>query len=173
MFKIGIISDTHSKIKRAYKAIDLLVEQKVDFLIHAGDIVKVEVLEYMKQQNTPYIAVYGNNDKKLYSYHKDYNLVQEPHYFNFKKTSFKLMHLPYYMSPDASIVIFGHTHEYEVQMVGKTLFLNSGEVCARNYDVSSCVLLEVDNKYFNVNRWTRKVKSDKWSVEKTHFNRGL
>jgi len=41
--KIGIISDTHRKVKKTKKAISLLIENGAEFIIHAGDIVEVEI----------------------------------------------------------------------------------------------------------------------------------
>jgi len=63
--KIGILSDTHKKVGRAKKAIDMLLDNGAEFLIHAGDIGKIEILEYFKEISIPYTAVLGNNDRKL------------------------------------------------------------------------------------------------------------
>jgi predicted phosphodiesterase len=53
--KIGIMSDTHKKVGRAKKVIDLLIENGAEYILHAGDIVKEEVLEYLELK-IPYIA---------------------------------------------------------------------------------------------------------------------
>ncbi|MBA1437665.1 MAG: YfcE family phosphodiesterase [Epsilonproteobacteria bacterium] len=158
--KIGIISDSHTKVGKTKKAIDMLIEQGVEFFIHAGDIVAVEVLEYLQNCGVRYVAVYGNNDAHLVSVHNNYNLVQEPHYFKLADTTCKLMHLPFYMTGDTEVVIFGHTHKFELEYKGKTLYLNPGEVCARNKNFSECALLEVKKKQFLVNYYTRKPKED-------------
>jgi putative phosphoesterase len=157
--KIGIISDTHKKVKLAKDAIDLLIEKGAEFIIHAGDIVEVEILDALESCGVRYVAVYGNNDAHLAPYHTKYNLVQEPHYFKLAGSIFKLMHLPYYMSPDAEIVIFGHTHEFELDYKGTTLFLNPGEVCARSKNLSEFLMLEVKNKSFKITRYTREIKT--------------
>ena len=104
--KIGIFSDTHKKEGRSQKVINHLKAHGAQFLIHAGDIVKVEILEQLKKSGLKYIAVYGNNDAGLVEYHNKYNLVQEPHYFKLANTTFKLMHLPFYMNADAQVIIF-------------------------------------------------------------------
>ena len=57
-YKIGIISDTHN-VLRAEVVDDL---KTCDYILHAGDIMKVEVLEAL-QQIAPVIAVKGNNDQ--------------------------------------------------------------------------------------------------------------
>ncbi|MCK9492251.1 MAG: YfcE family phosphodiesterase [Sulfurimonas sp.] len=164
--KIGIISDTHSKVKMAKDAIDLLIENGAEFIIHSGDIGESETLDYLENCSAPYVAVYGNNDAHLAEFHSKYNLVQEPYYFKLADTKFKLMHLPFYMSGDADVVIFGHTHTFESDFKGKTLFLNSGEVCARNKPISECAMLEVSDSHFNVSYFTK----DK---EEKNFNKKL
>lgn len=114
--KIGILSDTHKKEGRSQKLINHLKACGAEFLIHAGDIVKPEILEQLKQSGLRYIAVYGNNDAHLVEYHTKYNLVQEPHYFKLGGAKFKLMHLPFYLNADAEIIIFGHTHVFECDL---------------------------------------------------------
>jgi uncharacterized protein len=163
--KIGIISDSHTKTARATKAIDMLLEKGVEFFIHAGDIVEEDTLEYLKNTKKHYIAVYGNNDAHLVNVHNKYNLVQEPYYFKLAETSFKLMHLPFYMSNDTDVVIFGHTHKFEVEYKGETLYLNPGEVCARNKPLSECVLLNITPEKFDVQYFTRKKKEENFKLE--------
>jgi len=169
--KIGILSDTHSKVKKAKASLDLLIENGAEFLVHTGDIGEKETLDLLKNSGKRYVAVYGNNDAHLVQYHNNYNLVQEPYYFKIANTKFKLMHLPYYMSPDSDVVLFGHTHQFEVDFKGQTLFLNPGESCARNKPVSECALLEVNEKeyivtYFSKEKQEKKFKSQKFLYER-------
>jgi putative phosphoesterase len=165
---IGVISDTHKKYDYAKEIIDCFIEKKVKFIIHAGDIVDVDVLELIKQTKIKYVAVYGNNDAHLSEHHSKYNLVQEPHYFKLAGKKFKLMHLPFYMSSDADIIIFGHTHVFECDFKNNTLFLNPGEACARKKPKSEAVLLEILNDGYNVTH-IRKKPQEK-SFNETHFS---
>jgi len=169
--KIGVISDTHTKVKMARDALDLLIEDGAEFIIHAGDIVEVEILEMLKNCGLRYIAVYGNNDAHLAQYHRKYNLVQEPHYFKLANIKFKLMHMPYYMAPDADVVIFGHTHEFESDFKNTTLFLNPGEACARNKSISECAMLEVTDASFKVTYYTKEKKEKKFRHQKFSYER--
>jgi len=169
--KIGIISDTHSKVKKAAQALDILIKDGAEFIIHAGDIVEVETLELLRDCGTKYLAVYGNNDAHLAQYHCQFNLVQEPHFFKLADTKFKLMHLPFYMSPDADVIIFGHTHTFDSDFKGNTLFLNSGEVCARSKPVSEWVMLEVTSTEFLVTHYTRANKSDETKEQYYKYER--
>ena len=169
--KIGIISDTHSKVKKAKKALDLLLDNGAEFIIHAGDIVELEMLELLKNCGKKYVAVYGNNDAHLVEYHNDYKLVKEPHYFKLSNTKFKLMHLPYYMNGDSEVVIFGHTHHFLSEMKGDSLFLNSGEVCARKKPISECAMLEVTDKEFFVTHYTRENKAEEFISRNFSYKR--
>ena len=169
--KIGILSDTHTKVKSAQKALEMLIKNGVEFIIHAGDICEYETLELLKNCGKRYVAVYGNNDAHLVKYHNDYNLVQEPHYFKLADTTFKLMHLPFYMSPDTEVVLFGHTHEFQSEFIEGTLFLNPGESCARNKPFSECAILEVEEKRFNVTYYYREKKKDDFSNKAFSYKR--
>ena len=169
--KIGILSDTHKREKRSQKVIDLLVRDGAEFLIHAGDIVKPEILEQLKNSGLRYMAVYGNNDAHLHELHNRYHLVQEPHYFKLSRTKFKLMHLPFYMSPDSEVVLYGHTHIFDCEFTHGTLFLNPGEACARNKNVSECAMLEVTKSHFNVTYYSRKLKTKKFVEQHFSFER--
>ena len=165
--KIGIISDSHTKVKKARKAVNMLLENGVDFFIHAGDIVEPQTLDILENSGKKYIAVYGNNDAHLAEYHNRYHLVQEPYYFKLANTKFKLMHLPFYMSSDAEVIIFGHTHKFETEFVEGSLFLNPGEVCARNKPASECVLLEVLDDEFIVNYYTQTKGEKSYTLKDT------
>lgn len=169
--KIGLLSDTHTKKGRSQKVIDHLKAQGAEFLIHAGDIVKPEILEQLKASGLRYIAVYGNNDAALHEYHHKYNLVQEPHYFKLGGVSCKLMHLPFYMNADAEVVIFGHTHVFECDFKNKTLFLNPGEACARDEPYSSCAMLEISDSAFNITRYSRAIETLEFESRHYSFER--
>ena len=169
--KIGIFSDTHKKEGRSQKIISHLKASGAQFLIHAGDIVKVEILEQLKNSGLKYIAVYGNNDAGLVEYHNQYNLVQEPHYFKLSNTTMKLMHLPFYMNADAEIIIFGHTHIAECDFKHKTLFLNPGEACARDEPVSTCMMLEITDTTFYVTHYSRPIGSPTFEATLSTFER--
>lgn len=165
--KIGLLSDTHSKKGRSQKVIDHLVQEGAEFLIHAGDIVKPEILEQLKNSGLRYVAVYGNNDAGLIDYHTEYNLVQEPHYFKLGGVSFKLMHLPFYMNGDAEVIVFGHTHVFECDFKNRTLFINPGEACARDKPFSSCAMLEITETELRVTHYSREVGSE--NFEERHY----
>lgn len=169
--KIGIISDTHSKVQLASEALDMLLENGAEFIIHAGDIVELETLELLKNCGKKYVAVYGNNDAHLVEHHNEYNLVQEPYYFKLADTKFKLMHLPFYMAPDTEIVISGHTHTFESDFKNGTLFLNPGEICARSKPLSECAMLNIKDDKFKLTYYSKDKNAEIYNKQKFSYER--
>ena len=168
--KIGIMSDTHKKLGRAKKAIDLLIENGAEFIIHAGDIVREEVLEYLEEKQIRYVAVLGNNDYHLYKIVEKYNLVTEPYYFKLDHKTWKLMHYPKYMFPlDTDIIVYGHTHDVDMSFNGKNLILNPGEVCARDHGFSSCMMLDIQENRYEVTLFYRKIGESEWKTKVKDF----
>ena len=161
--RIGILSDTHSKVKRAKESLEFLISEGAEFIVHAGDVCEYETLQLLKNCGKKYVCVYGNNDSHLAEFHNEFNLVQEPHYFKLAETSFKLMHLPYYFTPDTEVILFGHTHDFHSEFINGTLFLNPGESCARNKPLSECVMLEVKKSKFKVTYYQKTIKDKKES----------
>ena len=168
--KIGIISDTHKKLGRAKKAVDLLMDKGIEFIVHAGDIVRVELLEYLEEKNIRYVAVLGNNDFHLYDVVDKFNLVTEPYYFKLANRTWKLMHYPKYLFPlDTDIIVYGHTHDVDISFNGKNLILNPGEVCARDHGFSTCITLDVLENRYIVTLYYRKIGEKEWKEKVKEF----
>jgi len=161
--RIGILSDSHQKTDLHFEAVAHLCDMDAQYLLHAGDIMLEEHLQILKETGLPYTCVYGNNDTGLISLHGQYNIFQEPHYFKIQDLKIKMMHLPYYMSPDADIVVSGHTHIFESTLKNKTLFINPGEVCAREKPLSECAMVVVDGEGFKVSHYYRELHSSEWT----------
>jgi predicted phosphodiesterase len=81
------------------------------------------------------------------------------------------MHLPFFMSPDADIIISGHTHEFEIDLYEGRLFLNPGECCARNKPLSEYALLEVEKDYFQITQFFKNIKTSTTDSKVYTFNR--
>jgi len=161
--KIGILSDSHQKTAMHREALMHLLAQGVEYLLHAGDIMLEEHLQMMEETNLPYACVYGNNDTALISIDKKYNIFREPYYLKIDEMEIKMMHHPYYMSADADIIISGHTHIFEASLVEGKLFINPGEVCAREKPLSECAVVTVYDGVFEVEHFFREPSKMEWS----------
>jgi putative phosphoesterase len=169
--KIGILSDSHLKSDYTKEVIDFLKEINSEYLIHAGDLCIEKNLQLLEESGLKYIAVFGNNDRNLLNLSFKYNIKKEPYYFKIKDTTFKLMHLPYHLTPDSQIVIFGHTHAFECDYKNKTLFLNPGEVCAREKPLIECLQLEVKEKEYIISRYFKNINENLFKKEEYKYER--
>lgn len=169
--KIGILSDSHKRVGRTKKLIDLLANEGAMQFVHAGDIVSPEVLEHLEATQLPYVAVFGNNDAHLFSLVHRYNLVQEPYRFHIGDVSATLMHHPTYLSYETELMIYGHTHIFDARMQNNTLIVNPGESCARDKPLSEGMLLEVAPSHFEVTYFYRTIKTQAWSRNTEIFTR--
>jgi putative phosphoesterase len=169
--KVGILSDSHLKSDYTKEVIDFLKSQNCEYLIHAGDLCIEENLEHLENSGLRYIAVFGNNDRNLFELSSKYNIKQEPYYFKIKETKFKLMHLPYHLTPDADIVVFGHTHIFEKDYKNNTLFINPGEVCAREKPLIECVQLEIKENEYIIRRYFKKTNENLFQKEEYNYER--
>ena len=161
--KIGVISDTHGHVERTEEALEQLLQSNISYLIHAGDIGQ-KVLDYLATLPIKTIAVYGNTDRgRLEGSYSNIILQNPPYYFKIKETTFKLMHEPYYLTPDSDVVIFGHTHMYECKK-DRSLYLNPGEVCAREKPLIEAALLELPS--LKVTRIYKDIERNRWREER-------
>lgn len=168
--KIGILSDSHAKVEYTKEVVSKIVGLGCECIIHAGDICRLENLEILKNSGLKTFMVYGNNDANLKVFENEYELKNEPYYFKIDDVRFKLMHLPFYMNGDVDVLVYGHTHIYEAKKYGKTLFLNPGEVCAREKPRIEFLTLEISDKFI-VNRFYRDLQEKDFINEILEFER--
>ena len=63
--KIGVFSDSHDHMDNIRKVVDIFLEQKVEKIVHCGDIIApfmVRAMSELKGKAIEVIGVYGNND---------------------------------------------------------------------------------------------------------------
>ncbi len=168
---IGILSDSHLKSDYTKDVIDFLKNEDCQYLVHAGDLCIEKNLQLLEESNLSYVAVFGNNDRSLSSLASKYNIKNEPYYFKIKDIKFKLMHLPYHMTPDCDVLIFGHTHKFECDYKNKTLFLNPGEVCAREKPLIECMKLQINENEYIITRFFKNVNEKLFQKEEYKYER--
>lgn len=169
--KIAILSDSHRKVDYTKLCIELLKKHGAQYLLHAGDLVCEDNLKLLKESSLPYVSVFGNNDNALFAVSNKYKIEKEPYYFKIKAVKFKLMHLPYFLTGDSDIVVFGHTHKFESEYTNKTLFLNPGEVCARNKPLIECVLLEIKENEYIINYYSKNINQENFEKKEIKYER--
>ena len=152
---IGIISDTHDNLPMVEKAIKKLNEENVALVLHAGDYVSPFVIPKFKALNAKLIGVFGNNDgdhKFLeHQFSETENCEIRGRFAEINIDDFKiaLLHGDETELLDALIccecfdaVVHGHSHASVSRRNGKTLIVNSGEVCGYLTGKSTIALLD-------------------------------
>tara|TARA_B100000989_G_C19531444_1_gene470212 strand:- start:6356 stop:6847 length:492 start_codon:yes stop_codon:yes gene_type:complete len=135
---IGVISDTHNNIKNIDKIISLFNNEKVDLVIHTGDITNAETLKKFSLLNCPLTGVFGNNDRSEVGLHE----VCEEYNFKFQEPPLSLVldekRVVVFHEPDLideyvkdngelDIILHGHTHRYREETIKDTIYFNPGE----------------------------------------------
>lgn len=148
MTKIVVLSDTHSRMlpKQVVKA-----AKKADFVIHAGDVCDLKMLEELESFNDVE-AVFGNMDESSVRKRLPRRLILKCEgvrigVFHGEGSPDGLMDRikEEFQSEDVDIIIFGHSHEPFNKHINNINFFNPG---SPNDDIFSpyCSygLLEID-----------------------------
>jgi uncharacterized protein len=139
---IGAISDSHDNLPLIEKAVQILNDQKVGMVLHAGDYVAGFVIPKFKALNCQLIGVFGNNDgdhellKKRFSETTNCTIHDRFAQINLDDYKIALLHGHETELLNAIIdsgyfdaVIHGHSHYKGIEQKGKTLTINPGELC--------------------------------------------
>jgi putative phosphoesterase len=129
---VGLISDTHVPIRaKCIPKMVFKVFEKVDFIVHAGDLVQLNVIDELEQL-APVLAVHGNMDGPEVS-------GALPKMNSLKVLDWKIgvMHDPSTLfgmgkmreiakQNGFNVFVYGHTHNSAMKWEGKTLYINPG-----------------------------------------------
>ncbi|EKE25891.1 MAG: hypothetical protein ACD_5C00008G0002 [uncultured bacterium] len=167
---IAIISDTHDNLANLKKVLDYCRENKIEKLIHCGDLAEIETLDYIKENFSGDIFwTFGNMDRghaadypfadgkyrsiNIFSKHGEVEIAN-------KKIAF--VHFPEYARSLAEegrydYVFYGHTHkpwteriQGENKMNGNIKeceMLNPGNVANQYYSPTFAIWNTLDYKF--------------------------
>ncbi len=129
---VGLISDTHVPVRaKCIPKMVFKVFENVDFIVHAGDLVKLAVVDELEQL-APVLAVHGNMDgpevcgalPKLNSLKVlDWKIgvMHDP------STIFGMGKMREIARQNGfNVFVYGHTHNSNIKWEGKTLYINPG-----------------------------------------------
>lgn len=146
---IGVISDTHiparaneipTKVFEVFKG--------VDYIIHAGDVVRLEVIKQL-EKIAPVTAVHGNMDP--YEVREVFPKITSLEVYGWKIGVVHDSISPWKMGKmreiakenDFDVLIFGHTHRPFVKKDGGRLYINPGSPTNPFLTRPSVALLEI------------------------------
>jgi uncharacterized protein len=154
--KIGIISDTHDDIENVQEAIQIFNQNKVEYVIHAGDYIFPGIIKEFSKLNGKLIGVFGNNDGERNGILKSFidingEIKGEIGDIEIDNIKFGIYHGTdkeikerIIFSKKYDILICGHTHKREPNNTGKietgnnynTLVLNPGSAHRKSVSLS-------------------------------------
>jgi len=138
--RLGIISDTHGKLKREV----FEVFAGVDHILHAGDVGDADILTELEAL-APLTAVYGNVDgsevrsrlPQVASLELEGFMITVTHGDQFGSPTPAKLHAAF---PDAEIIVFGHTHKQLLELVDRTVtIMNPGSAGAPRFNLKPSV----------------------------------
>ena len=151
------MSDTHDNLPQIEKAVKYFNSQKVGLVLHAGDYIAGFVIPKFKVLNCKLVGVFGNNDgdhellKKRFSetsnctIHNQFTKIEVEDYRIglLHGTETELLNA-IIISGYFNAVVHGHSHMKSIQLMGKTLVVNPGEVCGYLTGKSTIGLLDTN-----------------------------
>ncbi len=150
--KIGILSDTHDNLPKIKKAVEIFNQEKVELVLHAGDFTSPFTSKEFKNLNSPLKGVFGNNDgDKLYLQEKFKEIGEL--YVGVYQTILNnkniiMLHKEELIdalakSQKFDLIIYGHTHRFDLRKIGGTLIINPGECGGWLTGKSTIALLDI------------------------------
>jgi putative phosphoesterase len=134
--KLGVMSDSHDNIPNVKRAVALFNEIGVDLVVHAGDFIAPFAVAPLEDLNCRVVGVFGNNDGERVIVAQRFEEIGGEVHPNLASGSLggrdiAVMHYPEFAIPiaksgDFDIVVYGHTHQTDIQKE-KALLLNPGE----------------------------------------------
>jgi hypothetical protein len=152
---IGIISDTHDNIINIQKAVEIFKKNKVEFVIHAGDIVAPASVKFFAGLSMKFI--FGNCDGDRARIEEKVNEFGWEHHgrvmkLNIKDKTIGVVHGDNLLVWDKMLnkgydyLIRGHTHVPEDKKVKKTRVLcPGGHFLGDEKETNKVIILNLDN----------------------------
>lgn len=129
---VGLISDTHIPVRaREIPHRVFEVFEDVDFIVHAGDLVDISVIDKLERL-APVLAVYGNMDGpkirgKLPKMDSAKTLNRKIGVIHNPGTLFGMKKMrEIAQENNFDVLVYGHTHNAGIKWEGNTLFINPG-----------------------------------------------
>ena len=149
--RIGVVSDTHDRVEAIAEAVRLLADQRVELILHCGDIESPETVAAFAAVPTHF--VFGNWDKDRARLQAAIKAVGGVSYDSFgavelagkrvawvhsheRHQLYQLEHCDYF-----DYVFYGHTHVREQHRTGRTVVANPGALFRAS--PKTCIVLDV------------------------------
>lgn len=127
MHKIGILSDTHNLLRESVT--DIL--RGCEIILHAGDLHTKHILDQLNEI-APVYAVRGNADKEWADILPQSLSIELFGIRIFMIHNRKMIQEDIH---DRDLIIYGHSHKYEKQLINEQIWLNPGSCGRRRFSL--------------------------------------
>ncbi|MBT8358293.1 MAG: metallophosphoesterase [Deltaproteobacteria bacterium] len=140
---IAVMSDSHDNIWNLRKALGIVKGKGAGMIIHCGDFVAPFMLKELEEPGIPVHGVFGNNDGDQYLLTKFsltvlsnitlYGIIGRVDIEGFTVgfTHQRAVADGLVAAGNYNMVCFGHSHEYLLNKIGQTIYLNPGEIMGK------------------------------------------
>ena len=152
---VGIVGDTHNNLKNISKICEIFNSEKVDLVIHTGDITLPKSLKAFEKLNCELLGVFGNNDidekNDLLEASKEFqcNIHDEPFFFEINKKKVCIVHHPELINKNliqqADFIFHGHTLRYRNEVIDETIIFNPGECAGFQNGKNQIGVVDIEN----------------------------
>jgi len=151
---IAIMADSHDNLPVIREAVELLNREKVDMVIHAGDLISPFTAKDFKELKMPFEAIFGNNDGERDGLRVAYSSICNLSDFKALEVdgvSIAMIHGHQEELVDClatcgkyDVVVRGHSHQPSIEKK-KSLIINPGELCGYVSGKRTFALLDLDD----------------------------
>lgn len=149
--KIAVMSDSHDNIWKLRKALGIIKSKNCEKIIHCGDFVAPFMFKELEQAGIAVHCVFGNNDgdkhlltrfalesKGLITLH---SLIGEVELDGFKIGFTHEWPIAQGLAATEkyNMVCYGHSHQFELKHIKKTILLNPGDIMGKDGDPGFCI----------------------------------
>lgn len=156
--KAGIISDTHDNPAAVASILSLFIGERVETVIHLGDVCSPSLLEPFRAAGFPVMGVFGNNniDRSGLQAVTGNGFHKGPYAFELCGRNVLMSHSFDELQSEIGergrfdLVLFGHTHRPLTMHVGRAAVINPGEACGFASGRSTCAIVDLDTMAFRI-----------------------
>lgn len=154
--KIAIIADSHDNIPRIDGMFGILKDEKIDTMIHCGDVTTLETIKYLSKKFSGKIYLsLGNVDEMHGLEKKDIKLKNVIVFDNFGEIQINDIKIAFVHFPEVAkelaitkkydFVFYGHTHKPWEDIIEEAHVVNPGTL-AGIFNKSTFALLDIETK---------------------------
>jgi putative phosphoesterase len=150
--KVGVLSDSHDNRDGAFDVLSVFLRERVDAILHLGDVCSPLFLEPFRACGIPLVGVFGNNDVDRAGLQavSGNRFYRGPHICEIGGRKILMSHAFDELQEEIGeggkfdLILFGHTHRPLTMRIGRALVINPGEACGFMSGRPTCAVIDLE-----------------------------